>query len=396
MSKPTITFAVLVYMSLEASFAQTLVAPGGTLGNSGNAYVGIGVGSPGARLHLLDDTPTLLVERTSTTGELLLRSSSAPWEFTRLTNAGSVSKLSAGYSLHLLGDANASPTYGGGVFIESNNSMAEYAGTVTNKNLFTVRMDADGTPEDLFVVRGDSGHVGIGTSMPASSLHLQAAANPTLRIDEDQAAWNHLLLRVAAGGAAELLSGYQARIISDGNSSVTYSRGIILGSYASQAEYAGVGGPRSVLDVKMDLDGTPTTLLSVLGDTGNVGIGTATPSHKLAVNGTIKAREVIVETTGWPDYVFDDNYRLAPLNEVEAHINDVGHLPGVPSAEEVAEQGVSIGETQAKLLAKIEELTLHVIRQEKRLDEQEREIARLRCNQSGQRTAIRGQETKDR
>jgi transposase len=111
-----------------------------------------------------------------------------------------------------------------------------------------------------------------------------------------------------------------------------------------------------------------TTILTLL-NTGNVGIGTTNPTHKLAVNGTIKAKEVIVETAGWSDYVFADYYVLAPLAEVEAHIKEHKHLPGIPSAAQVAEGGVSIGDMQARLLAKIEELTLHAIEQGKHLDE---------------------------
>lgn len=97
---------------------------------------------------------------------------------------------------------------------------------------------------------------------------------------------------------------------------------------------------------------------------GNVGIGTTNPSHKLAVKGTIRANEVIVDT-GWSDYVFAEDYDLATLSEVEAHIEQNGHLPDVPSAAEVAINGISLGEMQSLLLAKIEELTLHQIAQEK-------------------------------
>ncbi len=107
------------------------------------------------------------------------------------------------------------------------------------------------------------------------------------------------------------------------------------------------------------------TFLNDLG--GNVGIGTTNPQHKLSVNGAIKAKEIIVETTGWADFVFADGYRLASLSEVELHIAEKKHLPGVPSATEVAEKGVNIVEVQAALLAKVEELTLHLIAQEKSL-----------------------------
>ena len=110
---------------------------------------------------------------------------------------------------------------------------------------------------------------------------------------------------------------------------------------------------------------------------GNVGIGTTNPTKTLTVNGTILAKEVIVQS-GWADYVFDQNYRLAPLREVEARIKAEHHLPGIPSAQEVAEHGASMGEMQAKLLSKVEELTLHLIEQEKRIEKLEAENAALR------------------
>src|SRR5690606_1055084 len=96
---------------------------------------------------------------------------------------------------------------------------------------------------------------------------------------------------------------------------------------------------------------------------GNVGIGTLSPSHKLSVNGVVRAKGIIVDTN-WADYVFDPEYRLAPLMEVEAHINEKGHLPGVPSAQEMAANGANVAEVQSMLLAKIEELMLYVIKQE--------------------------------
>jgi hypothetical protein len=116
-------------------------------------------------------------------------------------------------------------------------------------------------------------------------------------------------------------------------------------------------------------------LLEPMG--GNVGIGTISPSYPLTVNGTIRASEIITNSYDWADYVFDKNYRLSSLADVERTIRSEKHLPGMPSAEEIAAHGLNMGEMQTKLLQKIEELTLHQIEQEKRLDEQAQKIERL-------------------
>jgi hypothetical protein len=152
------------------------------------------------------------------------------------------------------------------------------------------------------------------------------------------------------------------------------------GNQAQQATYNFIDWSSGVLSIRNNQEpkiqvggglewGNQNVLINPVS--GNVGIGTTNPQHKLAVNGTIKAKEVIVETTGWSDYVFADDYRLAPLTEVEAHIKTNKHLPGIPSAAQVAESGVNVGEVQAALLAKIEELTLHLIAQEKKIMSQQ-------------------------
>jgi len=94
---------------------------------------------------------------------------------------------------------------------------------------------------------------------------------------------------------------------------------------------------------------------------GNLGVGTDNPTEKLAVKGKIRAQEIKVETADWPDYVFAKGYQLPSLQETEKHIKEKGHLPGIPSAEEVKANGVDLGAMNAKLLKKIEELTLYLI-----------------------------------
>ncbi len=115
-----------------------------------------------------------------------------------------------------------------------------------------------------------------------------------------------------------------------------------------------------------NIDNNAGTLnLIAIQNGGNVGIGTMNPQYLLSVNGTIGAKDVIVTNTGWPDYVFRPGYRLRSLTEVSAYIQANHHLPDIPTETEVKEKGVSMADMQARLLAKIEELTLHLIQQEK-------------------------------
>lgn len=112
---------------------------------------------------------------------------------------------------------------------------------------------------------------------------------------------------------------------------------------------------------------------------GKVGIGTNdfSGNHKLRVEGSIGAREIKVEATGWSDFVFERDYDLRTLEEVEEHIAEKGHLPEIPSEAEVTENGINLGEMDAKLLQKIEELTLYMIKQNKQNLEQQKLIEQL-------------------
>jgi hypothetical protein len=100
-------------------------------------------------------------------------------------------------------------------------------------------------------------------------------------------------------------------------------------------------------------------------DAARVGIGTSNPDAKLAVNGTIHSKEVKVDLLDWPDYVFKKEYKLPTLEEVEKHINEKGHLENIPNEDEVLKNGINLGEMNAKLLQKIEELTLYMIEMKK-------------------------------
>lgn len=120
---------------------------------------------------------------------------------------------------------------------------------------------------------------------------------------------------------------------------------------------------------------------------GKVGIGvdpnsaSATPgSHRLYIGGSMMAEEVKVELRAtWPDYVFGSDYKLTPLPTIETFIKAHKHLPNIPSAAEVAQNGLSLGETQRLMMEKIEELYLHLIALEKQVKTLQAENEALRA-----------------
>lgn len=135
------------------------------------------------------------------------------------------------------------------------------------------------------------------------------------------------------------------------------------------------GGWGTNIDFITSIDGSYEKRMVILGN-GNVGIGTTTPgSYRLAVEGTVGARKVKVTQANWADFVFEPEYRLPSLQEVEQFVKTHKHLPDIPSAKEVAEEGVDLGEMNKRLLQKIEEQMLYIIELNKKVEVLEKKIA---------------------
>ncbi|MGF7076198.1 hypothetical protein [Mucilaginibacter sp. 3215] len=107
---------------------------------------------------------------------------------------------------------------------------------------------------------------------------------------------------------------------------------------------------------------------------GNVGIGITSPHNKLDVNGTIHSKSVLIDLNGWADYVFKPAYQLPSLTAVKSYIEQNQHLPEIPSEQEIMKNGLNVVEMNKLLLKKVEELTLYLIEQNKRIEKLESQI----------------------
>lgn len=197
------------------------------------------------------------------------------------------------------------------------------------------------------------GNVGVGTISPDTKFHIKGSNN-MLKIENINTSSNQYAQMNLKAGTAD-------NYIWSNNQN---SPGFYGGSSALNI-YTGQDSPIAFFtngtNERMRIDGA-----------GNIAIGTTDPQgYKLAVNGNMIAESVKVKLHGsWPDYVFKNNYSLQTLPEVEKYIQINKHLPGIPSEEQVKKEGLDLGEMNAKLLQKIEELTLYLIEQNKEIKEQ--------------------------
>jgi hypothetical protein len=134
----------------------------------------------------------------------------------------------------------------------------------------------------------------------------------------------------------------------------------------------------------------------IINTVGNIGIGTTAPDEKLTVKGKIHTQEVRVDMAGplVPDYVFASDYDLKPLSEVAQYIKENRHLPEIPSAKEIEANGLHLAEMNMKLLKKIEELTLYMMEQDKKITVQGEKLEKLTRNQAYKKRALRAKQTK--
>ncbi len=191
---------------------------------------------------------------------------------------------------------------------------------------------------------------------------------------EDRSDFNRFLFSAQTGGNTQMLIRNKSqqelmKFYEDGSDNVFMQFGkpntrIIIGGYGDY--------PNSLGHKLFVQNGSAKIEGNILTD-ANIGIGTSNfvdgaNTYRLSVKGKIRAEEIKVYNT-WADYVFNTDYKLSTLNEVESFIKQNGHLPNVPSAKEVTEKGLELGEMTKIQQEKIEELTLYLIQQNKEIEE---------------------------
>jgi len=305
---------VLAIMFPASLYAQFTGAPGNIYYNTGN--VGIGTTSPISQLHLASDND----------------------------HAFTLTRANGTFGFRILRDA-----LHGNIYFQIGNNLGSW------ENKIKIG-EGEGSGTKLFL-NPDGGNVGIGS------------ISATQRLD-------------VRGGALQVVNysnnGYTflGRNTDPGNDSYFYH--FISANYHILGSNKNGTGIQRKLGFALGGGDTENDIKMMIDNSGNVGIGTRTPDTKLAVLGTIHSNEVRVDlSVPGPDYVFENSYNLPTLEELSAYIKVNKHLPEVPSACAMEENGVKLGEMNMLLLKKVEELTLYLLEQQKTIAEQGKKINQM-------------------
>ncbi|WP_443938777.1 hypothetical protein [Pedobacter sp. MW01-1-1] len=219
-----------------------------------------------------------------------------------------------------------------------------------------------------------TGNVGVGTNIPLNKFQVNGAARFITNLTGLQ-----YLLKI--GGNTHLSSNAVG---------ISFDPEGYGDAYAGRQKTAivvegdGTGWSRGKLHILQNnvADNNPATLSNAaftIDQSGKIGVGNVNPIAKLDVNGNIRAKEIKVESVNWPDYVFDDDYKIISLTDLEKYIRINKHLPEISSAKEIAKDGLNMGEMQKMLIQKIEEMTLYILEQDKKITTLEKQNERIKA-----------------
>lgn len=371
-------------------------------------------------IYTQDNAASIIQESNSTTGwitngTLLTPDTTSPYDGTYAIRAEASSTSSNGRRFRYIFNATIGETYNISIWAKqgsqgTSQSFAAWTGVsgFTNPTKITSAswteynfvVTATNTNPTIIIYTGSSVQGAVGDVVfidrisitPQSSLDTQAPTSPILSSSDysDTTAdlsWSDAIDNTGVTGYKIFKDGVLESTL--GNVGTYQVTGLTAGtSYSFTLTALDAVGNESmtsnVVTVTTDSSGTGDSggavwseVGSVASYTGDVGVGTGTvPSgYSLAVNGKIIAEEVKVQLQAqWPDYVFEKEYQLASLDELEKFIGEKGHLPNMPSANEVEANGIQVGEMNRLLLEKIEELTLYIMEQNVRSKQTKRDL----------------------
>ncbi|RQO80231.1 hypothetical protein DBR40_01025 [Pedobacter sp. KBW01] len=256
-------------------------------------------------------------------------------------NAIIVQEASSGNNIQLYQQAGTSYLLAGKTNGTPNQRLAVYTGGA----------------ERLSVLAG--GYTGIGTTAPTTKLEVSTGTNYdqlglTKNTVEYYKGAGVIFRNLVDDGTTTEIGGVQARLLNGSTGNVEGSLSFYTKSYSAKVE---------AVTIKSN---------------GDMGIGTTNPTEKLAVNGKIRAKEIKVEATNWPDYVFEEGYKVGTLEKLESYIKANKHLPGMQTAKQIETDGLELGEMVKQLLKNQEELTLHLIKIEKENKQLKKACSKMR------------------
>jgi hypothetical protein len=258
------------------------------------------------------------------------------------------------------------------------------------------RLILGGGTNDVLSVMGDTKRVGIGTNDPAYTLDINSeelrgidvinaysgsASKYGGRFESSTGGTGsrYGIYGLAYGTSGATATTYGGRFLANGNG----NSGSVFGIYA-QVSAPGTGNHYGIYTTANTANpGTNTRSWALYAQghsyfSNDVRVGTldGAAGYRLSVNGKIMSEELKVQMSeNWPDYVFEEDYDLMSIDEIDGYIKENGHLPGVPSAQDVEnENGIMVGEMNRILLEKVEELTLLLIEQNEKIELLEKEI----------------------
>ena len=240
---------------------------------------------------------------------------------------------------------------------------------------FSPLVHAQWTTNGTNTITSTTNSVGIGTTNPQTSLHV-VGSGATYEADNSKAiTGGGLVIQGNIGGSRSAATGAQLEFVLPANPDGT--------NFWGQARIITVPGTSSpgavgkmILGTRRNINKFGTGYQLYYGDdliidgAGNIGIGMINPQNKLDVRGKIHSQSVVVDMLGWSDYVFKKDYQLPSLQEVKAYIDQNQHLPEIPSEQQIAKEGLNLGEMNKLLMKKVEELTLYLIEKDKKEKEQ--------------------------